>query len=101
MRPDGVDEIPLAHLRAALDVPLLRELVELRTGAILEGVAGLTVPGAALRGLPAEVSPGGRIEVRQPGVAGLCTHLRHTGEFHRLELSHSRVELRPSKPVKK
>src|SRR6184192_4015397 len=38
---DRVDEIPLAHLRAAGDALLLRDLVELRAVAILERVPRL------------------------------------------------------------
>src|SRR5262249_35292561 len=69
---ERLDQVPLAHLRAAPDVPLLRELVQLRLRPVLERVTCLAVPRAALRGLLAEVAPGGRIEVGDGALPARC-----------------------------
>src|SRR5438045_4183515 len=51
--PDRLDQVPLAHLRAARDVLALRNLVQLLAIAVLERVAGLAAaPAAARRLLP-------------------------------------------------
>src|SRR5919197_709255 len=53
---DRFDQIPLAHLRAAGDVPVLGDLVELLAFAILERAAGLAAALAASCRLLAELA---------------------------------------------
>src|SRR5262245_1275635 len=56
--PQGVDELPLARLRAARDVALLRELVQLLAVAVFEVTTGASAAGPSMRRLLAEIAPG-------------------------------------------
>src|SRR5439155_3180749 len=61
---DRLDQIPLAHLRAAGDVLVLGELVQLLAIAILERVAGLAAALPASSRLLAELAAGALREPR-------------------------------------
>src|SRR5207248_8352179 len=54
---DCLDQLPLAHLRAARDVAVLRELVQLLAVAILECVPGRAAAAGALASLGLEPAP--------------------------------------------
>src|SRR5437588_7315704 len=56
-RAQGADEVPLAHLRATANVPFLREVVELLSRPVLEGVTGTASTTPRHRRLLSEVSP--------------------------------------------
>src|SRR5919198_1981075 len=61
---DRLDQLPLAHLGAAGNPFLLRELVELLAVPVLEPVTRLAAPGPSARGLLAELAPRARRQVR-------------------------------------
>src|SRR6266516_1207069 len=62
-RADRVDQVPLAHLRAAGDAFLLRDLVERLAVAVLQRVTGPAAALAPARSLLAQAAPSGRREV--------------------------------------
>src|SRR6266508_5564935 len=67
--PDRLDEVPLAHLRAALDALLLSELVELLAVPVLQRVTRLTAALPGSRRLLAQPPPRARRQVRDRALA--------------------------------
>src|SRR5207247_986773 len=69
---DRADQVPLAHLRAAGNVLLLGDLVELLAVSLLERMPRLAAALPSLRGLLAELAAGARGQVRDRPLAPRC-----------------------------
>src|SRR5581483_2059252 len=102
--PQRLDQVPLPHLRAAGDVPLLRQLVELLAVAVLERGGGRTAATTPLLRLLDEAPPrplghvGDRALPRRRRLRLLHVALRGLDLLPRCHSRHLLVEAVPGSP---
>src|SRR4029450_2906183 len=69
VRAQSADQVPLAHLRASADVPLLRHVVQLLARAVFQRAAGLAASATSRRRLAPEVTPRALGQMRDRALA--------------------------------